>query len=155
MLSDEEKRTIENLKTEYEKLIKEDNILFPLYKSDAKRLINLIQKQSKEIEELKENNKLLQENYSSAHEDINWFCENYISKEESEQKERKAYIKGINDADELCNKKWEDKIKAKIEPRLKELDEQMKKEWKEYGNSREYQDMEDEWNFLQSLLEKE
>ena len=47
------------------------------------------------------------------------------------------------------------KIKAKIEPRLKELDENMKKEWKEYGNSREYQDMEDEWNFLQSLLEKE
>ena len=74
-----------------------------------------IEKQSKEIEELKENNKLLQENYSSAHEDINWFCENYISKEVSEQKERKAYIKGTNDADELCNKKWEDKIKAKIE----------------------------------------
>ena len=46
------------------------------------------------------------------------------------------------------------KIKAKIEPRLKELDENMKKEWKEYGNSREYQDMEDEWNFLQSLLER-
>lgn len=53
------------------------------------------------------------------------------------------------------NIQFKDKIKAKIEPRLKELDEQMKKEWKEYGNSREYQDMEDEWNFLQSLLEKE
>ena len=53
MLSDEEKKTIESLKTEYEKLIKEDNILFPLYKSDAKRLIDIIEKQSKEIEELK------------------------------------------------------------------------------------------------------
>ena len=27
-----------------------------------------------------EKNKLLEENYSSAHEDINWFCENYIHK---------------------------------------------------------------------------
>ena len=52
MLSDEEKKTIEYLKIEYEKLMKEDNILFPLYKSDAKRLIDIIEKQSKEIEEL-------------------------------------------------------------------------------------------------------
>jgi len=44
--------------------------------------------------------------------------------EEAEQKERKAYIKGTNDADELCNKKWEDKIKAKIE----ELERQEKEE---------------------------
>lgn len=51
-MTDEEKKTIENLKREYEKLIKEDNILFPLYKSQAKRLINVIEKQSKEIEEL-------------------------------------------------------------------------------------------------------
>ena len=56
MLSEEEKKAIENLKTEYEKLIKEDNILFPLYKSDAKRLIDIIEKQSKEIELLKEEN---------------------------------------------------------------------------------------------------
>ena len=54
MLSDEERKAIENLKIEYEKLIKEDNILFPLYKSDAKRLIDIIEKQSKEIEELKD-----------------------------------------------------------------------------------------------------
>lgn len=53
MLSDEEKKAIEYLKIEYEKLMKEDNILFPLYKSDAKRLIDIIEKQSKEIEELK------------------------------------------------------------------------------------------------------
>ena len=86
MLSDEERKAIVNLKTEYEKLIKEDNILFPLYKSDAKRLIDIIEKQSKEIEELKEKNKLLQENYSSAHEDINWFCKNYISKDKIKAK---------------------------------------------------------------------
>ena len=52
MLSDEEKKAIANLKTEYEKLIKEGNILFPLYKSDVKRLVDLIGKQQKEIEEL-------------------------------------------------------------------------------------------------------
>ena len=109
MLSDEEE-AIEWLKR-LVKINKRDN----LDDTFAEILLNLIEKQSKEIEELKENNKLLQENYSSAHEDINWFCENYISKEVSEQKERKAYIKGTNDAHELCNKKWEDKIKAKIE----------------------------------------
>ena len=60
-MTDEEKKAIEYLKIEYEKLIKEDNILFPLYKSDAKRLIDIIEKQSKEIEELKiQNNKLAQ-----------------------------------------------------------------------------------------------
>ena len=122
MLSDEERKAIENLKIEYEKLIKEDNILFPLYKSDAKRLINLIEKQSKEIEELKEKSMHI------TKETVEFVNSHYIHKDE---------------------------IKAKIEPRLKELDEQMKKEWEEYGNSREYQDMEDEWNFLQSLLEKE
>ena len=60
-MSDEEKKAIEYLKIEYEKLMKEDNILFPLYKSDGKRLIDIIEKQSKEIEELKiQNNKLAQ-----------------------------------------------------------------------------------------------
>lgn len=105
MLSDEEKaiEELKNKKADY----------FMISNLTGKTLVSLIEKQSKEIEELKENNKLLQENYSSAHEDINWFCENHISKKESEQKERKAYIKGTNDADELCNKKWEDKIKAK------------------------------------------
>lgn len=44
--------------------------------------------------------------------------------EEAEQKERKAYIKGTNDADELCNKMWKNKIKAKIE----ELEKQQKEE---------------------------
>lgn len=35
---------------------------------------------AKLVEE-KEKNKLLEENYSSAHKDINWFCENYIHKD--------------------------------------------------------------------------
>ena len=55
-MTEEEKKAIEYLKIEYEKLMKEDNILFPLYKKDAKRLIDIIEKQSKEIEELKNKN---------------------------------------------------------------------------------------------------
>ena len=128
MLSDEE-RKIETLKkyinSQEQKMNDYYKIDEEFYKDEIEQLefsikllryiLNLIEKQQKEIEELKEKNKLLQENYSSAHEDINWFCENYISKKESEQKEKQAYIDGTNIADELCNKKWEDKIKAKIE----------------------------------------
>ena len=105
MLSDEEKRTIENLKTEYEKLIKEDNILFPLYKSDAKRLINLIEKQSKEIEELKE--------YKHDAELTKIACctaQNCEALNNCIKLERE-----LQNAD----KKWKDKIKA----RIKELEE--------------------------------
>ena len=61
--------------------------------------------------------------------------------EESEQKERNAYIKGTNDAHELCNKMWKDKIKAKIE----ELD------YNDIGNFERRCKQE----VLQSLLEKE
>ncbi len=105
MLSDEEKKAIEWLKlvsniATNKYTMKEQTYLYIL--------LNLIKKQSKEIELLKEEN----EKYKNPP----FFDEeNYISKEEAEQKERKAYIKGTNDADELCNKKWEDKIKAKIE----------------------------------------
>lgn len=48
-----------------------------------------------------------------------------------------------------------DKIKAKIEPVLKQLERKMEEEYNKYGNSREYQDVVDAYNFLQSLLEKE
>ena len=108
-MSDEER--IEQLELEV-KVLRDNN----------KGLKDKIDEQSKEIEELKEDNK------------------------------KKSIV--IIEYQDLYEK-LVDKIKAKIEPKLKELDEQMKKEWKEYGNSREYQDMEDEWNFLQSLLEKE
>jgi len=55
------------------------------------KILNLIEKQSKEIEELKQNIHLK---------------EVYVLKTND-------YIKGTNVEDELCNKKWEDKIKAK------------------------------------------
>ena len=82
----------------------------------CKEAKNLIEKQQKEIEELKEERKSYAEEYIHnnpwLYKQLN---ENYILRVESEQKERKAWIKGTNDADELCNKKWEDKIKAKID----------------------------------------
>ena len=66
-----------------------------------------------EVKVLRDNNKGLKDKIDEQSKEI----------EEAEQKERKAYIKGTNDADELCNKKWEDKIKAKIE--------EINKEWNE------------------------
>ena len=159
MLSYEERKAIENLKIEYEKLMKEDNILFLLYKSNAKRLIDIIEKQSKEIEELKDERKSYAEEYIHnnpwLYKQLN---ENYILRVESEQKERKAYIKGTNDAHELCNKKWEDKTKAKIE----ELENYYRELYKQDNSPNEFligQDCLSKLSILQevkqSLLEKE
>ena len=66
------------------------------------------------------------------------------------QKEKKAYIDGTNVAHELCNKYWNDKIKAKIEESELLIDNSqgcMSDEdlYKEYGKI----------EFGQSLLEKE
>lgn len=127
MLSDEEKKAIKEL-TEIKELFEEDlkedyEVTAILDQIDLESLVialNLIEKQSKEIEELKEDRKSYTEEYIHnnpwLYKQLN---ENYILRVESEQKERKAWIKGTNDADELCNKKWKDKIKA----RIKELEE--------------------------------
>lgn len=79
------------------------------------------------------------------------YDKNYEVKIEAGRQQGKSFRAGM----EFSNKIWKDKIKAKIEPKLKELDEQINEEWKKYGNSKELQDMEDMYNFLQSLLEKE
>ena len=108
-MSDEERKVIEELKNK-----KAD--YFMISNLTGKILLNLIEKQQKEIEELKDDRKKYAEEYIHnnpwLYKQLN---ENYILRVESEQKERKAWIKGTNDADELCNKKWEDKIKAKID----------------------------------------
>lgn len=137
MLSDEERMAIEHLKNyPINWLIENVN------ESAIKIVLNLIEKKSKEIEELKEDRKSYAEEYIHnnpwLYKQLN---ENYILRVESEQKERKAWIKGTNDADELCNKKWEDKIKANIE------------EEKECGSVDGTNEMIIE--VLQSLLEKE
>lgn len=138
MLSDEEKKAIQMIKNQKEEV---DEALIAMeipenyigedveqeyleWQKNADIILNLIEKQQKEIEELKEDNK--------------------------HQWEERCKL-----TFELENSTSNDKIKAKIEPKLKELDEQINEEWKKYGNSKELQDMEDMYNFLQSLLEKE
>lgn len=105
MLSDEEKKAIEVLQ-----YVKNKTPFIFWYedkpynrKETINTILNLIKKQSKEIEELKAINKMQEYRINEMD----------IPKSVAEQRERKAYIKGTNDADELCNKKWEDKIKAK------------------------------------------
>ena len=133
MLSDEEREALQYFNTE----TRTEEMHYGAV------LVKLIEKQSKEIEELKEDRKKYAEEYIHnnpwLYKQLN---ENYILRVESEQKERKAWIKGTNDADELCNKKWEDKIKAKIE----EIDYKMIA----------HQDVREAVKqVLQSLLEKE
>ena len=144
---DEEKKEYEELKS----------LLYTgtISQYGKRKLIDIIEKQQKEIEELKEDKYGLEEEVQIQAKQLIEIDGNYISKEESEQKEKKAYIDGTNVAHELCNKKWEDIIKAKIEPVLKQLERKMQEEYNKYGNSREYQDIVDAYNFLQSLLEKE
>lgn len=102
--------------------------------------------------------------------DENWqdYCEAIQGLLDLYEKEKE---KNINLTQELEKRKWvkikengevepaffisKDKIREKIEPKLKELDKQINEEWKKYGNSKELQDMEDMYNFLQQLLEEE
>ena len=115
-MSDEEKKEYEELKS----------LLYTgtISQYGKRKLIDIFEKQSKEIEELKVKNKVLEAISLSFNE--------------------------IQDRD----KKWKDKIKAKIEPVLKQLERKMEEEYKRYGNSREYQDIVDAYNFLQSLFEE-
>ena len=100
-------------------------------------------KLQKENEELKEERKSYAEEYIHnnpwLYKQLN---ENYILRVESEQKERKAYIKGTNVEDELCNKKWEDKIKAILE----------EYKYTEIGDSEKIIEF---YKKMESLLEKE
>ena len=143
MLSNEERKAIERVELfidgERQYNTKTGETIIPYEYGESQRFVfketyyaiqvvlNLIEKQSKEIEELKSRN---QEAIEALEEWING---------------ERVSIHCIHKA----------KIKAKIEPKLKELDEQINEEWKKYGNSKELQDMEDMYNFLQSLLEEE
>lgn len=125
MAFDEEKKAIEYLKIEYEKLMKEDNILFPLYKSDAKRLIDIIEKQSKEIEELE--SELQHKNDQLFLGDTQWG--KYIDKN---------YIP-----------------KSKIKEKIEELNKLITEAQKELGSaSKEYTIYVYQKDILQELLEK-
>lgn len=122
MLSDKEKHAIENIKKEFEK----NHILPDIANEDLGILLNLIEKQSKEIEELKEKNKKLQD---KAKELI------------FEKQELTSAL-----LDSIPN----DKIKAKIE----EIDKAYEDSKNEDGES-EYYYPNYTVEVLQSLLEKE
>lgn len=89
MLSDEEKKEYEELKS----------LLYTgtISQYGKRKLIDIIEKQSKEIEELKENNKNLEDELNK-----------YIVKLSDEQ-----YRRLVNIIRDEINKLWEDKIKAK------------------------------------------
>ena len=129
MLSDKEIQAIDLLKSYENKLVYE---ISEKDKKAVKTILNLIEKQSKEIEELEKqdlsNSKIIA-NMSTRH---------------------------FNDREKI--RKYEalqDKIKAKIEPILQHLERKMQEEYNKYGISREFQDVVDAYNFLQSLLEEE
>ena len=96
MLSDEEKKAIERLNKRYE-FFKENplatNVWLTLDIHNLGIALNLIEKQSKEIEILNKNMNLLREQNISY----------------------KQSIHGLKEMNKIINKKWEDKIKAKIE----------------------------------------
>lgn len=106
------------------------------------KVLNIIKKQSKEIEELKEDRKKYAEEYIHnnpwLYKQLN---ENYILRVET---------------DGLCSKKWEEKIKAKIEEYKKQI-EKMEKDDNGIGFTlgKEWSDLKAKVEFGQSLLEKE
>ena len=95
-MSDEEKQAIERLNKRYE-FFKENplatNVWLTLDIHNLGIALNLIEKQSKEIEILNKNMNLLREQNISY----------------------KQSIHGLKEMNKIINKKWEDKIKAKIE----------------------------------------
>lgn len=137
-MSDEEKKAIERLII-YKDKIKDE--LYPIIDFEEEKaigiILNLIEKQSKEIEELKEKNKTLK----SLQNDTNGL---YI-----EMTERKNYF-------ERELQKVEDKIKAKIEEYEKELNKLLQKEeWLEPHDTIKRNKYMHYIEFGQSLLEKE
>lgn len=141
-LSKEEKQAIKNIE-KFAKGIdlscvsaREMHILLDLYKQEKDRNIELattIDALNTDLKQEKEKNKNLID----------------TNKKLYEMAQRTAIQELIN-YDYISK----DKIKAKIEPKLKELEKEIDHEWKKYGNSKELQDMEDMYNFLQELLEK-
>ena len=135
MLSDEEREALDKLSSKKNETTWNDTIR-QIKREEIKDVVvtrqkyittvlNLIEKQSKEIEE-------------------------------AEQKEKKAYIDGTNVADKLCNEKWEDKIKAKIEECEKEIEKLYKKKnWHEPWDTEKKTKYMHYIEFGKSLLEKE
>lgn len=138
MLSDEEKKAIEWLK-------KADWFSARLY---SPTILNLIEKQQKEIEELKQiKSKLDEKNIP-----IETLLAEFERLEDLEDDLTTVYLNGVYDGE----KKVQDKIKAKIEEYEKQI-EKMEKDDDGVGFTlgKEWSDLKAKVEFGQSLLEKE
>lgn len=135
MLNDEEKEAVEYWKTHMEILHWNTQLASEHY---IKVLLDLVEKQSKDIEELKA---------------ISEYREKIIKG--LGLKTLPKTITGFRKLIENNDKKWEDKIKAKIEEYEKEkelYDKDADREWGQYNN---WDWIDSFINELQSLLEKE
>lgn len=115
MLSDEEREALRNFKSEYETCNHNSSDLI-IELDDANIILNLIEKKSKEIEELKEKNKELKTQIEEhVYYDLGGRS---CGKTELLRHYKKGY--------DMNNKFWKDKIKAKREElnnKLKNADE--------------------------------
>ena len=149
MLSEEEKKALEQLNKRYE-FFKENplatNVWLSLDVYNLGTILNLIEKQSKEIEELKENNKELKTQIEEhVYYDLGGRS---CGKTELLRHYKKGY--------DMNNKFWKDKIKAKIEEYKKEIDKLYKKKnWYEPQDTEKKNKYMHYIEFGQSLLEKE
>lgn len=135
MLSDEEKKAIDYLKIYIERDVMYENRHY----KQIEIILNLIEKQSKEIESLKEDKEIIKRKY-----------EDLVDENEKFLYDSAVYLMGKDDT----NSKWKDKIKAKIEVLDKEEKEKLKgtKGQDRYAIKQEYMYKR---SVLQSLLEKE
>ena len=169
MLSDEEKQAIDNMKSlllyskehEYFSPFQEQEI------DDMNIVLNLIEKQSKEIEEYKKQLDLDNECEIALNSKV-MDLEKEIEELKAISEYREKIIKGLGlktlpktitgfkELIENNDKKWEDKIKAKIEEVEKELNKLLQKEeWLEPHDTTKRNKYMYYIEFGQSLLEKE
>lgn len=104
-----------------------------------------------ELREIHSKNSLLTKSYLEVYQEaIQGLLDLYKKEKEKDTHITKEIVEFVNS--HYISK---DKIREKIESKLKELDKQINEEWEKYGNSKELQDMEDMYNFLQQLFEEE
>ena len=152
MLSDEEKQAIEYIENCLDDEYDYKNATRQKDKKAHNIILNLIEKQQKEIEEYK---KQLDLDYVDKH-FVPVERYNQLEKEIEELKEGfKIQEHNYQVAMEEIEQRWKDKIKAEIEERNKWLQEYDEQEEMNELQKDDYRLIKVERNILQSLLEKE
>ena len=119
-MSEEEKKAIENLKDFFNEAIKYKScIIIPYNTKSFDTILNLIEKQQKEIEELKEENKQykIQEDLTFKCLEKTKYMSNYISKDKIREKieNLENYIQENSDEQGYWGSEHQEDIYAKIE----------------------------------------